>query len=291
MYVINNYQLLQSGSTRYISNHGKGAKLSSQTLVNLLNHLKKQPKLEISEQELSDLALQEKVDIEQLKHVLIQTLNVLSPSFSRKFPRIYINSDDQLVAELIKDTLKAEYQIQLTAESHFDFEPDSMVLFYRQNYAHNDFKQLYQQLRPDVYLITAGVVHHLLLIDNLYFKDSGLPSHFSNLHQLMAYLGSDIPATKNNWLLFYRELCKHAALPKPHVEAVQRGYIAYCLHRFAMQYLDLWKAPTPLDQVNWFWHADLTSFNVHKEVAIHSPFAEQDMKLNLANLPQSAGEV
>ncbi|KTD19555.1 hypothetical protein [Legionella londiniensis] len=289
MYIINNYQLLQIGSHNYISSQGKGAKISSKTLIHVLAILREQPKLEISEEQLAVLAHQQQVDIEKLKSVLIQELNVLKPLLSRKFPIIYISSDDSLVRDLLENTLNEEYQVEVVPENYFDFEARSLVLFYRQNYTHRDFKTLYQALNDDVYLITSGVIHKLLLIDNLYFKNSGLPSHFSNLHQLMAYLGSEIPATKNNWLLYYREICKHdlTKLPEPCINACQRGYIAYCLHQFALQYIDLWKPPTLLDQVNWFWHADLTSFSVHREVAMHSPFAEQDMKLNLANLPQA----
>jgi hypothetical protein len=110
----------------------------------------------------------------------------------------------------------------------------------------------------------------------------------------MAYLNSDIPGTKNNWLLFYRELMKNTLnqFPDPEVNSCQRGYIAYCLYQFMSQFTNLWNPPTPIDQVNCFWQADLTNFTIHTEAALHSPFSEYDMKLDLKNLePQESIEL
>ncbi len=114
-------------------------------------------------------------------------------------------------------------------------------------------------------------MHKLLVIDNIYFKNSGLPTHFSNLHQLIAYFKSDIPATKNNWFLFYRELLKndYETLPDTEINDCQRGFIAHSLHQFISQFTNLWRPATTLDKINWFWQVDLSSFTVHQEVAIH----------------------
>lgn len=283
MYIINDYQLIETDLQLYLSNYGKGIKIPSPTLAAILVALKNQTRLEISQNELAALANAHGVEMDVLKKVLISQLNVLKPMQARKFPAIYINSDDELVAQLLQDTLKQDYLCEIVPSVQHHYTTPSLVLFYRQNYSHTDFKTLYQQLQPEVYLITAGVMHKLLIIDNLYVKGSGLPTHFSNLHQLIGYLKGDIPATKNNWLLFYRELVKQQVdqFPDSPVNACQRGYIAYSLLQFASQFTQLWGAPTPLDKINWFWQVDLSHFTVHQEVAVHSPFAEEDMRLNL----------
>jgi len=168
------------------------------------------------------------------------------------------------------------------------YDREGLLIFYRTNYSDKDFQTLYQKLPNKLYLITAGVIHQLLMIDNLYFLNSGLPTHFSNLQHLMSYLNSDIPATKNNWLLFYRELTKKSleTFPTPNLNSCQRAYIAYCLHRFVAQYTDLWSTPTPLDQINCCWQADLNNFSIHTEAALHSPFSEYDMRLNLPQVQE-----
>jgi McbB family protein len=280
--------LVLAASQIYLSTDGKGAKISNPKLADILAQLQKQDFLEITEEQLLALALRFEVDIEPLKKVLINQLDVLKPMLARKIPTIFINADDELVVQLLSDSLGNEYKVTVVPESSLDFPADSLVIFYRKNYSNADFKRLYSKLSEDVYVITAGVLHKMLIIDNLYFLGSGLPTHVSNLHQLMAYLHSDIPATKNNWLLYYRNLVKNKVdeFPEPHINACQQGYIAYCLYQFTAQFTNLWKKPTTLDQINWFWHADLTTFNVHREVAIHSPFSAYDMKLNLANLKQ-----
>lgn len=282
MYVINDYQLVTVASQIYLTHYDKGAKISSDILADILQALQKQTKLEISAEDLATLALQHRIDVEALKKVLINQLNILKPAAEKKFPLIYINADDANIALTLQTTLATNYSVEIVPETTLDFAEHSLVIFYRKNYSSTDFNRLQQQVNNHVYLITAGVLHKLLIIDNLYFNGSGLPTHTSNLHQLMTYLRSDISTTKNNWLLLYRDMMGNAVdqFPEPHINACQQGYIAYCLYQFAAQFTHLWKTPTPFDQINWFWHVDLTSFNVHREVAIHSPFSEFDMKLH-----------
>jgi len=287
MYVINEYQLVSVSTTVYLTNASIGAKIPNTQLAQLLEALKKFPKAECTDEQLTALAAEFQVPLPALKKVLIEQLNILKPMLIQKIPMIYINSDDSLVTSVLAETLEQEFSVQVVAEDHSNYQQNSMVIFYRKNYSHESFARIYQNLTEDVYLVTAGVLHKLLIIDNLYVIGSGLPTHFSNLHQLMAYLNSDIPATKNNWLLFYRQMVKNSLdkFPDPQINSCQRGYIAYCLYQFISQYTNLWGAPTPMDQVNCFWQADLTNFSVHSEAALHSPFSEHDMKLNLANLP------
>lgn len=286
MYVINEYQLVVLISDVYLTNSNIGAKIPNPKLVKILAALKHHEKSECSEAQLIALAAEFQVDLTALKKVLVEQLNVLKPMLTQKIPLIYINSDDSMVSQIIQETLAKEFTVEVVSESTRRFQKESMVIFFRKNYSAPAFKTIYQNLDEDVYLITAGVLHKLLIIDNLYVKDSGLPTHFSNLHQLMAYLNSDIPATKNNWLLFYREMIKNSMdqFPDPEINSCQRGYIAYCLYQFISQYTNLWGTPTPLDQINCFWQADLTNFSVHSEAALHSPFSEHDMKLDLKNL-------
>ncbi len=283
MYVINDYQLLTAASTVYMNALGRGAKITSELLAEILAALKQQERLEITEEGLEALADRFSLSPDDLKTILIQQLGIIKPMMFRKCPKIYINISDAQIRSLLTETLSKEYQLQVVDEQFKDYQPQSMVIFYRLNYSDNDFKTLYQHLPEHCYLITAGVLHNLLVIDNLYFKDSGLPTHFSNLYQLLTYLQSDVTATKNNWLLFYRDIVHQqpGRLPSGIINSCQQGYIAYALHQFARQYTDLWQSPTAYDQVNWMWHVDLTSFNIHKEVAIHSVFSEHDQNMEI----------
>lgn len=284
MYIINEYQLIETASTNFINHKSKGAKLSSEVLSKLLLDLQQQPLLEISEQQLIALAAKYNLDYQQMLDVLMSQLGIVKPAQSRKFKRVYINSDDDLIADIMQQSFSRQYKVELVGPDFNDYKANSLIICYRLNYSHSDFKRLYQNLTEEVYVITAGVIHQLLIIDNLYFKGSGLPSHFSNLQQLLTYLNSDIPATKNNWLLFYRSLLKNRSegLPDAMINSAQRAYCAYALFRFASQLTDLWAQPMPFDQANWMWHVDLNEFSLHKEVALHSPFSEYDMDINLA---------
>ena len=292
MYLINDYQLTSIQSDLYIYTDSKAAKISNQILRQVLSDLQQKDKLEMSEEDLEQLAHQYQINMEQLKTILITQLNVLRPLTSKKFTNIYLNIDDALVSMLLKDSFTDRYQVHVVPTNYTDYASGSLVVFYRNNYSSRDFKRLYHHLPDDVYVITAGIIHKILLIDNIYFNHSGLPTHVSNLHQLMGFLNSDLPATKDNWLLFYRSMVKNNVeeFPEPKINTCQQGFVAYSLHQCMSQYTHFWKAPTPLDQINWFWHIDLTNFSVHREVAIHSVFSEYDMKLNLANvtLPELA---
>lgn len=288
MYVINEYQLVSLASDVYLTNFNLGAKIPNPKLIQLLSALKQFEKSQCSENQLISLACEFQIDLSALKKVLIEQLNILKPMLEQKIPLIYINSDDSMIATILKETLDKEFTVEVVPEETRTYQNDSMLIFFRKNYSHSAYKTIYQNLPENVYLVTAGVLHKLLIIDNLYLCGSGLPTHFSNLHQLMTYLNSDIPATKNNWLLFYREMIKNSMdqFPDPQINSCQRGYIAYCLYQFISQYTNLWNTPTPLDQVNCFWQADLTNFTVHSEAALHSPFSEHDMKLNLKNVKE-----
>lgn len=158
MYIINNYQLIATDAQVYLSNYGKGAKISSPVLAEILNALKAQKNQEITEEQLSDLAKKYQLDPEALKKVLITQLNVLKPMKARKFQAIYINSDDPLVGELLTETLGSEYPC-FNTNVVSEIEANSLVIFYRKNYTHADFQTLYQHLKEDVYVVTAGVVH------------------------------------------------------------------------------------------------------------------------------------
>ena len=287
MYVVNDYQLKTIEKDTYVFSDSKAAKISHSVLCQILNELRLSPQLQINEESLEIYSKKFSVNLDILKQVLINQLDVLRPVAARKFTTVYIDSDDILVRDLLTDTFSETHQTELVSSIDACSE-GSIIIFYRTNYSNPDFNDLYQSLPDNVYLVTAGVLHKILVIDNLYFNHSGLPTHVSHLHQLIAFLGTELPATKDNWLLFYRSLVHKQIdqFPDPQLNACQHAFIAYSLYQFTSQYTQFWKAPIPLDKINWFWHVDLTSFHVHQEVAIHSAFSQYDMKLNQQNLKQ-----
>ena len=270
VYVINAYDIIDINSEHYFLSCAMGAKLSSHTLTHILMALNQQEKREITEKKLMDIAQQHEVDIADLKQILISKLHVLKPLLSKKIPSIYLNSDDELVEKLICDTLKNEYQVHGYANDFLEFKTPSLVIYYRQNYLDNDFKRVQQALMDDVYLITCGVLHHQLVIDNIYFNHSGLPTHCSNVHDLMTESSSDGIPSKNDSLSFYRGLYQSQieAFPTLSLSPCQRGYIAYAIYQFMARFVKFDGQPTPYDAINWRWHVDLLTFGVQKEVAI-----------------------
>lgn len=290
MYSINDYEISLIEKDTYLFHETKAAKISNPVLLSILRHLKSSAKHEISADALDSLATQNNIDPTLLKTVLIEQLNVIKPLYDRKFACIYINSDDSLIAQFLCDSLDKQYKVHMVSEDFFEFTENAFVLFYRNNYTSPDFNAIYKSLAKKVYVVTAGAVGSLLVIDNIYFKGSGLPTHQSNLHHLFIYLKSGLESAKDNWLMFYRSLAKSEVkdFPNPKLNSCERGFSAYCLYKFISQFTDFWSTPLTTDQLNWFWHVDLKNFNVFKEVAVHSPFSEFDMNLNLDNLKKQA---
>lgn len=285
MYVVNDYQLKTIEENTYVFSDSKALKISHPVLRQILTDLRLSPRYEVSEETLSTYSETYNINLDTLKQILIDKLDVLRPVALRQFSTIYIDSDDELVTRLLNDTFSTRHQVQLIS-SIDTCAPGSIIIFYRNNYSNTDFNSIYSMLPDNVYLITAGVMHKILVIDNLYFNHCGLPTHQSNIHQLTAFLRTDLPASKDNWLLFYRSLLHNAQdqFPDPELNACQQAFVAYALYQFTNQYTNFWKAPMVLDKINWFWHVDLTSFHVHQEVAIHSAFSEYDMNINHLNL-------
>ena len=309
VYVISAYEVVDVCSDSYFLSCELGAKISSHTLTSILIELKAQEKREITEKKLMDMALQYGVDIKELKQILISKLRILRPLLPRKIPSIYLNCDDELVEKLIYDTLLTEYNVhccskapkppsgsehQITiqdpssartprgegdvekrrySEDFLDFQTPSLVIYYRQNYSDPDFKRVHDALMDDAYLITCGVIHHQLVIDNIYFNHSGLPTHFSNLHDLMMGSETDTLLGKNDGLSLYRGLFKRQieTFPMLSLSPCQRGYIAYSIHQFIARFVKFDGQPTPHDAINWRWHVDLLKFGLQKEVAILEP--------------------
>lgn len=270
MYVINAYDIIDICSEHYMLSRLMGVKITSSILADMLIELNRQEKREISEKKLRDIALHYDVDIQELKQLLISKLHILRPLLSRKIPAIYLNFDDDLVEKLLSDTLTTEYNVHGCGNDFLDFQTPSLVIYYRQNYSDPDFKGVHHTLPDDVYLITCGVLHHQLVIDNIYFNRSGLPTHFSNLHDLMRDLNSDEVLSKNDSLSFYRGLYQRQLEPFPSLSlnSCQRGYIAYSINQFLARFVKFDGPPTPHDAINWRWHVDLFKFGVQKEVAI-----------------------
>lgn len=273
MYVISAYEVVDVGSESYFLTCALGAKIPSHALTRILMALNQQEKREISEEELMEMAFNYHVDLQALKHILISKLHILKPLLSRKIPVIYLSADDTLVETLIGDTLKAEYPVHDCPNDFLNVQTPSLIIYYRQNYADPDFKRIHQALPDDVYLITCGVLHHQLVIDNIYFNHSGLPTHFSNLHALMMDLNPDHAVSNKDSLSFYRGLYKRQIEPFPRLtlNSCQRGYIAYAINQFLARFVKFDGLPTPYDAINWRWRVDLLKFGLQKEVAILEP--------------------
>lgn len=269
MYIINDYQITSIKSESYIYNDTKAAKITNQVLNQIFAELHQQDKCQISEEHLSLLAQKHQINLKQLKKILINQLDVLRPLLAKQFTAIYVNADDDFVADLLMKSLNDRYEVCVVHQDFVEYTSGSLVIFYRSNYSSRDFQPMYRNLVDDVYVITAGIIHKTLVIDNLYFNHSGLPSHIANLHQLMAVPHSDPSSTQDNWLVFYRSMVNNKVdeFPEPKINACQKGFVAYSLYQFVSQYTDFWRIPMPLDQVNWFWRVDLKTFSVHKEVA------------------------
>ncbi|CAM2961999.1 hypothetical protein [Legionella worsleiensis] len=289
MYMINEFQLVPVENELYLNNFNKGVKISSAALAGILIKLKERKKLEISVEELTQIAESFKIDSQALINALMNQLHLIKPVPDRKFGTVYLNVDDPILADFLSDAFAKEYNVKLVDPQFTAYEPASLVLFYRANYSHEEFKHLYQNLPEKVCIITAGIVHKILIIDNLYYRGSGLPTHFSNFNNLLAGIHSSLSVTKNNWLLFYRSLMRDGSesLPDPEINLCQKGFVSYCLYKFTSQFTNFWSLPTTLDSVNWFWHVDLNGLNVFKEIAIHSPYSQYDMNLNLAAFAES----
>lgn len=271
MYLIHDYQIVDISSEHYLLSARLIVKLSSQVLVHILMELNQQEQREISETKLLGIAQRFQVDIHVLKQFLIVQHAILRPLASRKVPSMYLNCDDPLVEQLIGDSLKREHNVNCCEEDRVDFQSPSLVIFYRKNYSSPDFKHVYESLQDGVYLITCGVLYQQLIIDNIYFKRSGLPTHASNFYDLMRGSSSEeIPGTNLHGLSFYRELFERdiEELPALSLSTCQRGYIAYAIEQFLACYVKFDGRPTPFDAINWRWQVDLLTFGVQKNIAI-----------------------
>lgn len=261
MYLIKAFSLIDICADHYLLHLSISAKISSETLRNILYALKQQKKNEITEQQLIRLANTNGVDFEALKHTLSSTLRLIKPLLPRKFQQIYIQADDELVSTLLRETLQTHYTVGDYSTINQNQPAPSLLIYFRQNYSDPDLNLIQQTLPDQIYLITCGVIHDQLILDNLYFNRSGLPSHADHLAQLLA--------EQDTQLAFYRKLIDRNIheLPLLPLNSCQRGYIAHAIHQFVTRLTHFDDRPAAFDTLNWRWRIDLSSFDIQKEIA------------------------
>lgn len=284
-YCINNFSTHDLDNSLLIYNKRTGIKLKSEGLKKVITYIKDHHKFVISEKELKLICDSNNIDYNQASEFMVNKLNILIPKTERMFEKIILNVDDKTILNLLEQTFVNELHVEVSNDWQYSDNDTTLTLFYRNNYSSPDYKQLYASIKASDYIITAGNIASTLVIDNIYFKNSGLPSHFSSLNNVITTINSSLSITKNNWLLFYRELVKNDIyeFPEPDLNTCQKSYVTYCLYRFIRQFTNFSSAPTTLDSLNWFWHVSLENFEIFKEVATHSPYSEVDMNLNIAH--------
>lgn len=283
-YSIKRFEIIEHSSRLFIQAHDFAAALDNPHLQSFLRDLRSQKKNEISSMELDTLALKHCLPSEGVKNLLLNTMNIIKPHIRPKLDRLYINADEALITEVLAQTFAPDYEVTVTHRHDYPRTEKALVLFYRNQYTSEDYQAMYRALHDNLYLITAGVAHQLLVIDNLFYKNSGLPSHFSNVNQLLGAVQSGMPISQTNWVVFYRELMQKGSesLPSMQLDASQYAFAAYCLANFARQFTGLCSGTALMDKLNWFWHVDLKDGTILKDVAVHSPFSAQDMGLTFA---------
>jgi McbB family protein len=263
MYTIKEFRLFDINSCHYLLNRTLNAKITSETLRQILVTLDQQIKREITNEELNNLAEKHAIEVSELKHTLISKLRLIKPILSRKFPRIYIDIDDPLISRLLCDTLKSHYDISHDIPVQDTLSPPALLICYRQSYFHPDLNDIEKILPDKIYRISCGIVHDQLILDNVYFNQSGLPTHADHIRHLLAQ--------QKNELIFYRQfMTKNIAhYPVLPLNDCQRGHIAYAVYQFAARFLDFDTPPVTFDELNWRWHVNLSTLDVRKEIAIH----------------------
>jgi McbB family protein len=282
-YSIKPFELIKHAQRVFIQSYDFAAAIENERLQNLLMELGAQNNNQITALELASLAEKYQLPSEELTTVLINTMGIIKPILRAKLSKLYINTDVPLISDILAQTFSSDYDVVVSTDHVYTQDEKVLVLFYRKQYTSDDFKAVYRALHKNTYLITAGVAHQILVIDNVFYQSSGLPTHFSNVNQLLGAVQSGMPISQNNWVVFYRELMQQGseALPALKLNASQQAYVAYCLTKFTEQFTGLCSGTATMDKLNWFWHVDLKDGSILKDVAVHSPFSSQDMGLEL----------
>ncbi len=260
MYLIKTFSLIEVCSDHYLLNPSISAKIPSVTLRDILFALEQQEKHEITEEQLHCLANKYAVDFTELKHILLSTLRLIKPLLPRKLRHIYIQTDDELVATLLRETLETHYTVLDYSTINPNQPTPALLIYYRQNYSSPDLKAIQQTLPDQIYLITGGVIHDQLILDNLYFNHSGLPTHADHLAHLLT--------EQDESFAFYRKLIERDIheFPLLPLNACQRGYIAYAIHQFIKHLTHFDDHPATFDTLNWQWRVHLSTFDIQKRI-------------------------
>ena len=280
-FIINKFLAVDIKNSLLIYNKKIGVNLKSPEINYIIKKIQNHKSGVIQDQDLKVIASKSSVNYEALIDFLVNKIYILYPRTERMFKNVILDIEDELIYNILYNTYSSEFSVKSSSEYSYTDEETSLTIFYRNSYLSKDYSEIYNRIKKNDYIITSGTLASNLIIDNIYFANSGLPTHFSGVNNCLAAIDNELSITKNNWLLFYRELMKNDLDEFPVIDpdSSQKAYISYCLRQFANQYTSFWTYPTTLDMVNWYWNVDLNSMEITKEVALHSPFSEQDMNL------------
>ena len=111
--------------------------------------------------------------------MLTYELCILYLRGSNKIKKLALDINDPLIHDLIESHFND--LVTIIPFSNIDDaygKKDQFILCYRQHYNDVYFSEALSRLAYEQYIITAGIGHQILHIDNLFSKHSGLPSHF-----------------------------------------------------------------------------------------------------------------
>jgi McbB family protein len=260
----------ESGALFYTPEHS--AYIEGDNLIAMFHELKSMH-FPSSEPTLERLFEKYNLQHTKIKKYLIYELKILSLLEKDRFDNLYIHADDMEINNSIHDYYSHKYGVTLYSDLRdAAAHSGALIFFFRSRYNAADFDALYARVsEKNVWVMSAYLANHYLIIDNLFHPQKGMACHFCNFNRHQNLMMSKNKLANTSWVNFSRRAQAHDlhALPAMKLTAAERGLAVFWLITLSKKFLSPHcKVLSPQDLTRYTW-INLQSGEMNQEQAMH----------------------
>lgn len=253
------------------------AHLTNKKLISLLQTLKAHSLQKIDLKQLNELIDQYDLTETSVKQYLQRDLKILSLLSKDRFEKIFIISDSKEIQNHLSAYLTETHGIKTYINSLAMIDEKSLVLIFNQIYDPQTINDVYAiAAHTNAWVLSSYLIHHYLMIDNIFNSEKGAPCHFCNLQRFNNIVISKNNIKQTSWINYCRRLLENdiESLPAITVGKIEIGLILFWLARTIRNFIDVQGCTLFVNDIYRYSAINLHNAEAHHEHATHWSFCK-----------------
>lgn len=253
------------------------AHLTNRKLILLLQELKSYSLQKIDHKQLNDLIDQHELTDTNAKEYLQRDLKILALLSKERFENVFIVSDSKEIQNHLSAYLTEIHGIKTYINSLAMINDKSLILNFNQIYDPQTINDIYAiSAHTNAWVLSSYLVHHYLIIDNIFNTEKGSPCHFCNLQRFNNVVLSKNNLKQTSWINYCRRLIENDinTIPAITVGKIELGLILFWLARSVRNFIDVQGCTLFVDDIYRYNVINLINAEAHHEHATHWSFCK-----------------